>query len=328
MALRRVRLAVAWMTLTLSLVIPSTLLAQDYDMTFTLPTAGKSGCMVCHGDANLVRIDPRDGSLLDYFVDESVLRASAHGPSKKYPNGVNCSACHTDFAYKAPHKNGDWRRNAKLACKNCKEHQDEFDVYGQGVHSIAPKPGATKAELAKDERKPLCGDCHSHAHAIGVLTPKAAEALGREYDPKPRRELHARGERMCVGECHEHQEYWDNYLDYYHGAAYRRGASDAPACWQCHGAHDSLPSSDTRSYTNENQIVDTCGAQAIPEAPVCHSRLAIGGTEPFVSDYKEFIHRRSDQYEENWLYMHLKKTREGIAEAFSLLGLALRSLFS
>ncbi len=37
--------------------VPVIAQAQDYDLSFTLPTAGKSGCMVCHADQNLGRVE-------------------------------------------------------------------------------------------------------------------------------------------------------------------------------------------------------------------------------------------------------------------------------
>jgi hypothetical protein len=237
-----------------------------YDLNFTLPTAGKSGCMVCHGDPNLVRI--RDGQAVSMWVDAATLEQSIHAT-------VQCTGCHLDFAYSVPHintLNDAWRDVAKLACKNC--HKEAFTAYSRGVHTLSPKPGQTPtATLAADKKLPLCGDCHG-SHDIQKLT----------NNPAGQEELHKRGKQVC-GDCH--LEFWDNYNDSYHGSAYKRGAPDAPACWQCHGAHDILPSSDRRSLTNEVNLVDTCSR--------CHTNQP---NEEYVS-YSTLVHNRQEIYEAN-----------------------------
>lgn len=295
--------------------------AQEYDLDFTLPTAGKSGCMVCHGDPNLIR--PVAGGFVSYWVDGAVLDASAHA-------GVGCVGCHTDFAFKAPHaaEATDWRRTARLSCKNC--HQDQFEAYGRGVHSISVKPGelsdrerkngasvptagvsatgsapATRsapttaslpatgsltATVASDAEKPLCGDCHG-AHDIDVL----------EDNPDGRLRLHRRGLEVC-GRCHE--EEWASYNDYYHGRPYKRGTWDAPSCWQCHGWHDIYPSTDRRSSASEARLVETCGA--------CHRQAS----EEFVFSTVGMIHGRDTVLEENPVYSAISTVGSSIAGLF------------
>lgn len=254
-------------------------------MNFTLPTAGKSGCMVCHGDANLIRL--KNGRFLSFWVDPQMLDSSAHVT-------IMCTGCHVDFAYKAPHniKQTDWRDTAKLACKNC--HADQFEAYGKGVHSITIRPGEQVDPDAP--QKPLCGDCHG-AHAIESL----------ENNEAGRAALHSHGWEVC-GRCHPDE--WDNYGDYYHGAAYRRGAPDAPACWDCHGTHDILASSDRRSMTNEGKLEETCGQ--------CHDDV---DTE-YLS-YVGLVHRKQEILESNPVYSFLRQTRKAVTGLFG----SLRDLF-
>ncbi len=141
---------------------------------------------------------------------------------------IMCTGCHLDFAYKSPHniEQTDWVRTARLACKNC--HQDQWTAYSNGVHSISVS--LARRSSADDAEKPLCGDCHGPSHEIEWLTDNP-EGAGR---PCMRN-----GYEVC-GRCHE--DMWDNYQDYYHGAAYQEGSPDAPACWDCHGYHLILPS--------------------------------------------------------------------------------------
>ncbi len=70
--------------------------SRTYNLDWTLPTAGKSGCMVCHGDPGLQQTSAETTSSL--YVDQVVLDASAH------PEAL-CTGCHVDFALKTPHEN-------------------------------------------------------------------------------------------------------------------------------------------------------------------------------------------------------------------------------
>ncbi len=285
--IRRIALAVtaaaALAVLALSGTSPAR--AQDYDLNFTLPTAGKSGCMVCHADKNLVRL--RGSDFVSYWVDGAVLDASAHAK-------IMCTGCHVDFAYKAPHNIGqtDWRRTAKLSCKNC--HKEAFEAYSKGSHSVSTKPG--EREDPKADQKPLCGDCHG-GHDIWVL----------KDNPAGKAQLHARGFEVC-GKCHKKE--WLNYDDYYHGAAFKKGAPDAPSCWQCHGSHDLLPSDDRRALTNEAHLVQTCGQ--------CHPTA----NEEYVA-YSKFIHGKQEELERNPAYSVVSRARQVFSGFLS----PVRSLF-
>ncbi|GAB4277970.1 MAG: hypothetical protein Kow0056_09800 [Coriobacteriia bacterium] len=276
----RVGLAVALLASALAgVVFPAVAFAQEYDLSFTLPTYGKSGCMVCHGDRNLVTM--QSGQTISYWIDEAVIRNSAHG-------GIMCTGCHTDFSYKAPHTEAgqDWRDTAKFACKNC--HNEQYNLYSVGVHSISVTPGQERDPEA--QAKPLCGDCHG-SHDIQMLTDS----------PEGQAALHADGREVC-GVCHKNE--WESYDDYYHGAAYKRGAPDAPSCWTCHGAHDIYPSGDRRSRVADGHIRETCQQ--------CHKDV----TEGYL-DYTELIHGRQEKLAQNPLYQWLVKVRDGVSGFFA-----------
>jgi hypothetical protein len=229
---------------------------EGYDLDFTLPTQAKAGCSVCHGDPALERL--RNGVVRNYFVDPEVLDASPHV-------SVQCTGCHLDFAFTTPHEIGDWQTRAKADCKNC--HRDQFVAFGQGTHRVEMSSGGVVKEGQDD--KPLCGDCHG-GHAMVTITD----------NPAGQRVLHADGWNVC-GRCHE--DYWENYDDYYHGKAYKRGATDAPACWDCHGWHDIYPSDNFDSLVNERHIVETCSQ--------CHE----DANEQYV-EYATMIHGSRDAY--------------------------------
>jgi hypothetical protein len=259
---------------------------REYDLDFTLPTAGKSGCLVCHDDPSLVRIE--DGQEISLHVDVLEVQQSAHA-------NVACTGCHLDFAFKTPHENledGDaWRRTAKLACANC--HKAESDALNVSVHSPTdyPETGPTAASASEEPTgTPLCGDCHG-SHSIPSLEDSSSPEA---YD------FHTSGIQMC-GPCHEAETL--EYDDYYHGAAYRRGAPDAPACWDCHSAHAVLPAENPKSQVHPTNLQATCNQ--------CHE-----DTDAAYVSYAEIIHRKGRAYSENPVYSFFEGIGAGISGLF------------
>ncbi len=265
---------------------PAAILAQEstekiepseltgYDVEFTLPTAAQAGCLVCHADEGLMLL--RAESLKSFYVDTEEL---AEGPHAE----VQCVGCHLDFVSQMPHIEGteDWRRIAKSACKNC--HDGPHIDVSEGAHGAEFEVGVTPSEDEKE--RPLCGDCHG-GHDIVYLTDH----------PEGQAELHRDGWQVC-GRCHE--DYWKSYNDYYHGRAYKRGALDAPACWDCHGAHAVFPSTDRRSMVHELRLEETCGA--------CHYHQDVN--ETYVG-YSVLVHGHEEVLEANPLYAFFQRVRE------------------
>jgi len=269
---------------------PSEDASAAYELDFTLPTEAQSGCLVCHGDPALVRVV--DGETVSYYIDPETIAESAHASEQ-------CVGCHIDFAYTAPHENADWQVTAKSACRNCHETQS-VDV-GTGMHRSAvetvtpttgdgaPTTGAEPSSETSPAPRPLCGDCHG-SHDISALTTDTPEA--REAQAV----MHRDGWEIC-GRCH--QDYWDSYADYWHGAAYKQGALDAPACWDCHGWHEVIPSDELSSPVNESHLVETCGQEG------CHD----GVDENYV-DYAGFIHGRQELTSETPIYQAIDAVKD------------------
>ena len=257
-------------------VLPSTSPTAPYELDFTLPTDSKSGCMVCHGDPALVRV--RDGVVKSYYIDPGAVAASVHVEQQ-------CVGCHVDFTYKSPHGDADWVITSKAACRNC--HDEQSVAFGQGVHRMT----ITNGDSAETAPKPLCGDCHG-SHEILALTDNR----------EGQRALHDDGWQVC-GRCHE--DYWDSYDDYYHGRAYKRGASDAPACWDCHGWHDILPSDDRSSMVHESHLAETCGQEG------CHD-----GVDENYTSYAVFIHGREEITADNPVISLVRSVMSAIGRLF------------
>jgi len=293
----RARLAIAAGIAAAMLALPgfayaaSSASPDTYDLGFTLPTAGKSGCQVCHGDPGLQKSTGETTSSL--YVDQEVLDESAHVEAP-------CTGCHADFALKTPHENVqngyDWRKVASTSCQTCKEHQPQHDEYTSGSHTPVLKPGATAQQTStqreaagKPTQVPTCGQCHG-GHSIASTEDTAAQfAFQRQ------------GLEMC-GQCHTEEA--DAYADYYHGAAYRAGAFDAPACWDCHGAHKVLPASDRNSPVNAQHLPETCGQEG------CHTDV----NENFV-EYAQLIHGTPEELQGNPLWSFYDSAKQGFSAA-------------
>lgn len=264
--------------------VTATVTIEGYDVDFTLPSNSKSGCLVCHADPNLSRL--KDGKLVSFWIDPAVVDISSHST-------VQCTGCHLDFAFKVPHVaiGGDWATGAKSACANC--HLDQSALMSKGAHRAEPSTATAVAQAVAATPakipKPLCGDCHGN-HEIMTITDSQEGQNG----------LRNRADGICKP-CHE--EYWENFNDYYHGAAFKRGAVDAPACWDCHEAHDPLPVGDKDSNVNERHLVETC-KQCHPDA-----------NEDYVA-YAQLVHKRQDVADRFFLYQWILAARTAVMRLF------------
>ncbi|MRS12789.1 MAG: hypothetical protein EG823_06930 [Actinobacteria bacterium] len=227
-----------------------------------------SGCLACHGNPNLIKT-----SALGIKSFQVVgLEASAH-------RDLTCPQCHVDFAYAdVPGQTKVWSVNAGMACAKAGCHdkddpatdknEDQLTAYQASIHGTKIADG--------DLKSATCGSCHG-GHTIKRLDTQAA-----------RDDLQLAGQAMCA-RCHEDR--WENYSDPYHGAAYKMGALDAPACWDCHPAHSTQPSDDPVSSTNDAKVASTCAGDASTGIG-CHQHK--DATEGFVTQTAEMIHGQSE----------------------------------
>lgn len=229
-----------------------------------------SGCLACHGSPNLVKSSAT--GIVSFQV--TGLDASAH-------RDVTCPQCHIDFAYAKPDvPSRVWQVNAGLSCaeRACHDHDEVAAAWKSSVHGTAVAKGSVESAT--------CGSCHG-GHDIQRLDTEAAK-----------RALHASGERMCA-RCHA--DYWANYSDSYHGDAYKRGAEDAPACWDCHPAHAMLASNDPSSTVNPANVAETCAS--------CHQHA--GATEAFTEQTAATIHQQAGVRAANPLFKLLSLVTGG-----------------
>lgn len=233
----------------------------------------EDGCYACHGNENLVKASA-EGS---HSFQVTGLDDSAH-------RDLTCQECHPDFKYETGlDATNLWAVNAGLACMECHDKAETREVVGDVAEpSIAQmfRDSIHGQELAEGNyESATCSSCHG-GHLILRLNTDAAK-----------RAFHQTGYRICA-RCHLQQ--WESFDDYYHGAAYKTGAADAPACWNCHGDHDAFPSGDPRSAMAGENKPATCGGSN-SEGLRCHE----GSTEEFVEAAGDLIHQQAATREDN-----------------------------
>ena len=232
------------------------------------------GCLACHGQTTLTK---QGANGPESFMVSGV-DGSAH-------NKLTCQQCHVDFNYEDTKPTSpNWKLNVGVACGECHDHDKAQQVYEKSIHyqklqealntSATVTVPTTLATSDKAKDPATCASCHG-GHFIQRLNTPLSKAM-----------LHASARRVCASAgCHAKE--YTTYNDYYHGAAYKNGAPDAPACWDCHGYHDILPSADKASKTSAENLPKTCGS--------CHK----GSEASFAEQGGQLIHQKSDVQSSN-----------------------------
>ena len=148
---------------------------------------------------------------------------------------------------------------AQAACATC--HPDVYEAYKTSVHG-------QNVMVKKSSDGPVCTSCHGSAHYI---QPKSSKESAVN---------HFNVVQTC-GVCHEEKmmsekyglspHVMERYKESFHGRKLRVGHSGAPACSDCHGAHDIKSAKDPASPVFGSNKIATCGK--------CHS----GATPKFVA---------------------------------------------
>ncbi len=224
----------------------------------------KSGCLACHANATLLKTI--GGGTQSFQV--SGLDMTAHAE-------LTCQQCHPDYRYDDQKAATPlWNVNAGLQCGTCHQTLKEPNL----SQPVAEYNQSTHAEQINQSNweSATCGSCHGGHYIYRLDTEEASAAM------------HASAYRTCA-RCKQHGTDYSTYNDYYHGRAYKKGAPDAPACWQCHEAHLILPKSDPKSSVYPTNLGETCGQ------PGCHK----GSTEKFAAAAGQLIHQKGKAQEEN-----------------------------
>lgn len=227
----------------------------SWETTLTYAYDAGNGCLSCHKT-----VLPR----LAAPVTASTLDSSAH-------RDLTCAQCHPDFRYNdGASATKLWNVNAGLACGAAGCHPKERKVWAVSVHGAAVLSGSITNGAT-------CSGCHG-GHNIERLKTQGAK-----------NRLRLSGGTTCVGSCHTHQAAVASYADWWHGSGYKAGSLDAPACWTCHGAHETKALKDPASTTSPEVLPKTCGQTG------CHA----GATEAFVEPWRTLAHGRVKAVETN-----------------------------
>ena len=226
--------------------------ARNGDMTTILPASDPRSnisrsniaetCGRCHGDKSVMQGSGiSDRPFLAYR--ESVhAKAIARGNA----SAAVCTDCHHshDILPASNPQSPIAKVNIPATCSKC--HKSETAEFMQSIHGQAVMRGVS--------RSPVCTDCHG---IHNIMTPLdgatasasvATETCARCHEGVTlTKEFGVAGERVS------------SYKDSYHGLASRMGSRVVANCASCHGVHNILPSSDSRSMISANNLPQTCG---------------------------------------------------------------------
>jgi cytochrome b subunit of formate dehydrogenase len=170
---------------------------------------------------------------------------------------ANCADCHTAHG-ELPSRDPRSSVNPENVAETCaKCHLGIYDVFTASIHS------STVAQT--DKELPVCSECHS-AHSI------------QRTDLSDFR-MHIMDQ---CGRCHE--AITESYFDTFHGKVSRLGYLKTAKCYDCHGSHDILPVTDSRSRLSRGNIVQTCAK--------CHS----GSHRQFAGYLTHATHHDPERY--------------------------------
>jgi len=201
-------------------------------------------CGACHGQKFIVGAGGVSAQTFSSYQESVHGKATEHGSTK----AAVCTDCHGSHEILAAsdQRSPISKFNVPATCGKC--HEQITNTYNVSIHGQAIKRG--------NSLSPVCTDCHG-IHSIqshkDPNSPVSEQNLSRD---------------TCA-RCHEgvrlSKEFGvpgnrvSSYMDSYHGLATEGGSTVAANCSSCHGVHDILPSSDSRSTIHRDHLQATCG---------------------------------------------------------------------
>ncbi|MDH3458260.1 MAG: cytochrome c3 family protein [Gemmatimonadota bacterium] len=153
--------------------------------------------------------------------------ANCHSPHGELPASDERSTVHAD--------------NVADTCGKC--HYGIEEIFQTSIHW----PGNGKGDRSEHEL-PTCEDCHT-SHTISRVD---------------RGDFRLTMMNQC-GRCHEDEA--ETFFDTFHGKVSRLGDEAAAKCYDCHGTHNILPTSEPTSLLSRRNVVETCSK--------CHKGVGI-----------------------------------------------------
>ncbi len=188
-------------------------------------------CADCHrdGEPGARRSQVELGDIVSSY------RMSIHGKGM-LESGLTvtatCSSCHSahgplpsDDPASTVHPD-----NVADTCGSC--HYGIEETFMSSIHW----PGNSEAG---PEELPTCEDCHT-SHTISRVDRSDFRLMMMD---------------QC-GECHTEEA--ETFFDTYHGKVSRLGDAGAAKCYDCHGTHNILPTTQPSSTLSRTNIIETC----------------------------------------------------------------------
>lgn len=223
-------------------------------------TIQSEGCLKCHLDEKMF---PGSETGSAKFVAQ--YRTSVHATLRSHGReAAGCIDCHGDHSIypNADPKSATSRARLIETCAKC--HSDVTDKFKNSKHG--------KELLAGNKNAPSCVDCHGEHDIKSTLFSEEFTKLNLVDKCL---DCHSDGKiphRNFEGE----KELITGYRNSVHYQALLDGNSEAPTCYDCHGAHEMENADNPTSKINQKNIERTCGQSN------CHTSQ--------LSDYMGSVH--------------------------------------
>jgi predicted CXXCH cytochrome family protein len=192
-------------------------------------------CLACHSDKSFST--KRKGRKVSLYVSGQTFSKSIHA-------SMGCVSCHSDADVK------DFPHADKLEAVNCGNCHDSAEKqFNSGIHGTVLKRGALYA--------PKCTSCHGKHNILKSSNPKSQTFKMRVP--------------LLCGKCHKddapvaklynipEKNILEHYRDSIHGEGLlKKGLLVTAACTDCHGFHEILPHTNSKSSISVNNVAKTC----------------------------------------------------------------------
>lgn len=195
-------------------------------------------CLDCHGNPDLKKI-LADGSERNLYINIDDFEHSIHKKKR-----IACVKCHVNVDHQ---KNPVCAVSGKVDCSIC--HAETTKMYEASTHG--------QLFLRNDPNGPTCTDCHGK-HGIRIKTDPESPTFARNI-PDLCGQCHREGEKAALKYTGTQHEIVKHYKMSIHGRGLSQsGLMVSATCTSCHTAHSMLPSKDTNSSVNRNNVINTC----------------------------------------------------------------------
>jgi len=216
----------------------------------------KINCLSCHGNAHEIvkssRLSFTDRCSSCHKKESEDFRASVHFKSK---NGADCISCHEYHLVKIP---------SSSVCLRC--HTDK-KIVSQKQEFVLKYKESIHGKYIN------CSDCHTGHRVLRATDQNSTVAR-------------VNVSKTCAN-CHK--EVSANYFNSEHGRAFLSDPENSPTCTDCHGEHDIMRVTSSKSKISRANEVQIC-LKCHLDNPAVRSRMT--HVSSFVASYENSVHGR------------------------------------